>query len=70
MSARLVLTELHGFSALTRVSEWLLRVVRAKPVRAVLSFYREVSFSGIKPGAGINQNWYIYHLGGIYHFCN
>ena len=30
----------------------------------------EMSFSVIKPGAGINQKWYIYHFGGIYHFCN
>ena len=36
----------------------------------VFNIYRSASFERIKPGAGINQNWYIYHLRGIYHFCN
>ena len=37
---------------------------------ALFVLYRYARFEGIKPGARINQNWYIYHFGGIYHFCN
>ena len=32
-------------------------VVSIKIITAVLYIYREMSFSVIKPGAGINQNW-------------